>query len=127
MNLSGAHPIIKNTWETVLPSAARTTTQTVDVNNISGTGCVVILDMTVVGTGSVTLTIKGRDPLSGKVYTILTGAAVTTNSTNVYKVFIGVTAAANAAVSDVVPYGVEILVTANNANAATYSVSIQFI
>lgn len=110
------------TW---LPSVARTITQTSDdFRNVSSRGIHVVLDMTVVGTGSVTLTIQGKDVASGKYYTLLAGAAVTTNSTNVYKVGPALTAAANAVANDIVPAVFRLLVTANNANAATYSVGL---
>lgn len=117
-----------NTNVILLASASRTTTQTsADITNYNHAGIHVVLDMTVVGTGSVTLTIDGKDGVSGKYYTILSGAAVTTNSTNVYKVYPGITAAANASASDVLPRTFRIVVTANNANAATYSVGYSLI
>jgi hypothetical protein len=113
----------------VLVSAARTTTQTgSDLVNYNGRGTlVVVLDMTVVGTGSVTLSIEGKDVVSGKYYTILTGAAVITDSTNVYRVGVGLTPVANATVSDFIPRTFRVNVTANNANAATYSVGASLI
>lgn len=108
---------------TVLASASRTTTQTQgDQTNYNHRGIIVVLDMTVVGTGSVTLEIDGKDPVSGKYYAILTGAAVTTNSTNIYRVYPGLTASANATVNDVLSRTWRVKVTANNSNAATYSV-----
>lgn len=108
---------------TLLASAARTTTQTgSDITAYNARGIHVVLDMTVVGTGSVTLTIEGKDSVSGKYYTLLAGAAVTTNSTNVYKIYPGLTAAANAAANDHLPRTFRINVTANNANSASYSV-----
>lgn len=117
-----------NTNVSLLASAARTTTQTgADTANYNARGIHVVLDMTVVGTGSVTLTLEGKDEVSGKYYTVLSGAAVTTNSTNVYKVYPGLTAAANAVASDVLPRTFRISVTANNANAATYSVGYSLI
>lgn len=82
----------------------------------------VILDMTVVGTGSVTITINGKDPASGKYYLLLAGAAVITNSTNRYRVGQTLAASANAIAQDYLPATFQIVVTANNANAATYSV-----
>ena len=113
---------------TLLASASRTTSQTgADTTNYNHAGIHAVLDMTTVGTGSVTLTIQGKDEASGKYYTILAGAAVTTNSTNVYKVYPGITAAANASASDVLPRTFRIIVTANNANAATYSVGYSLI
>lgn len=131
--LVGAAGLVFNgtTWERVrgisevthLASASRTTTQTgADVANVGYKGIKVVLDMTVVGTGSVTLAIQMKDAVSGKYVTILTGAAVITNVTNVYTVYPGITAAANVSASDILPKTFRILVTANNANAATYSV-----
>jgi archaellum component FlaF (FlaF/FlaG flagellin family) len=108
---------------TLLASASRTTTQTsADITTYNAAGIHVVLDMTVVGTGSVTVSINGKDSVSGKFYTILAGAAVTTNSTNVYKIFPGATVTANVSANDHLPRVIQIVVTANNANAATYSV-----
>lgn len=109
----------------VLESASRTTTTqgtSVDLRNENMRGVHVILDVTTPGTGSVTLSIEGKDAVSGEYYTLLTGAAVTTDSTNVYKVYPGLTASANAVVSDIVPHQWRVKVTHNNANAITYSV-----
>lgn len=112
----------------ILASGARTTTQTgTDQTNYNHRGIHVVLDMTTVGTGSVTLSIEGKDVVSGKYYAILTGAAVTTNSTNVYKIYPGLTGAANATASDILPRTFRITVTANNANSATYSVGASLI
>jgi hypothetical protein len=108
---------------TLLASAARTTTQTsADITTYNAVGIHVVLDMTVVGTGSVTVSINGKDSVSGKFYTILAGAAVITNSTNVYRIFPGATVTANVSANDHLPRVIQIVVTANNANAATYSV-----
>ena len=100
-----------------------TTTQTgADQTNYNGRGVIVVLDMTNVGTGSVTIAIQGKDSVSGKYYTLLTGAAVATNSTNVYTVYPGVTVAANVSASAPLPRTWRVVVTANNANATTYTV-----
>jgi hypothetical protein len=108
---------------TYLASAARTTTQTQgDQLNNGWRGMLVVLDMTVVGTGSVTLTIQGKDAASGKYYTLLAGAAVVTNVTNVYYLFPGGPVAANVSANMELPRTFRLLVTANNANTATYSV-----
>lgn len=106
-----------------LVSASRTTTQTqADQTNPGYRGIAVTLDMTVVGTGSVTLEIDVKDPVSGKYVALLTGAAVTTNSTNVYTLFPGAPATANVSANAQLWKTFRIKVTANNANAATYSV-----
>jgi hypothetical protein len=114
-------------FKTILASASRTTTQNSPTFAIGDRRfCHVVLDMTVVGTGSVTVSIEGYDKVSGKWYTILAGAAVVANSTNVYKVGPGLPATANVSANDALPGLVRITVTANNANAATYSVGACF-
>lgn len=110
-----------NIEATALASAARTTTQTVAVTNYNGRAIHVILNVTSAGTGSITLSIQGLDPVSGNAYTLLSGAAVTTNSTNVYKVGPGLTAAANSVANDYLPRSMQLTITANNANSMTYS------
>ena len=114
-----------NETVTLLASAARTVTATsADLVSYNGVGYMdVILDMTVVGTGSVTVTINGKDPASGKYYPLLAGAAVITNVTNVYTLNPHLaTAVANVSAQKAIPRVFQIVVTANNANTATYSV-----
>jgi hypothetical protein len=121
-----------STWErrrsneeaTLLASGARTTTQTgADITNYNGIAAlIVVLDVTSAGTGSITLTIEGKDSASDKYYTILSGVAVTTNSTNRYRVGPNLAAAANSVAQDYLPRVFRITVTANNANSVTYSV-----
>jgi hypothetical protein len=108
---------------TLLASASRTTTQTsADLPTFNCRDLTVTLDMTVVGTGSVTVSILGKDSASGKYRTLLAGAAVITNTTAVYKVGPEIAAAANLIAQDYLPPLIRIVVTANNANPATYSV-----
>jgi hypothetical protein len=117
-----------NENRTLLASAERTTTQTsADLVNYNAKGLHIVLDMTAVGTGSVTLTVQGKDEVSGKYYTILAGAAVITDVTMVYKVYPGAVVAANVSANDVLPRTFRVLVTANNANPATYSVGYSLI
>lgn len=105
----------------ITASGATSTQTSPDQTNHNGKGVVVVLDMTTVGTGNVTLTIQGKDTASGKYYTLLAGAAVTTNVTNTYTVYPGITATANVSASNIVPRVWRIQVTANNANATTYT------
>ena len=85
-------------------------------------GLKVILTTTAIGTGSITVSIQGKDPASGTYFTILAGAAVVTNTQNVYTVFPGAPVAANVSANDELPATWRIVVTANNANPATYTV-----
>lgn len=107
----------------ITPQVGATTTYTgPDFSNQQARGVVVVLVTSAIGTGSVTLSIQGKEPGAGSYYTLLAGAAVVTNTTNRYTVYPGLTAAANVTVSDVLPKTWRILVTANNANPATYTV-----
>jgi hypothetical protein len=113
---------------TVLASAARTTTQTqADQTNLSGKGITIVVDVTTAGTGSITMTINVKDSVSGKYITLLSGAAITTNSTTRYRVYPGLTAAANSVASDVLGRTWRIVITHNNANTITYSVGAEVI
>ena len=113
---------------TGLASAARTaTTNSGDLINYDGRGLFVVVDVTNAGTGSITLTIQGKDAVSGQYYTLLVGAAITTVSTNVYRVYPGLTASANSVASDILPRTYRLLVTHNNANSITYSVGASVI
>ncbi len=91
------------------------------------TALIVVLDMTSVGTGDVTVTIEGKDSASGKYYTILAGTNITSNSTNRYRVGPNLAAATNSVAQDYLPRVFRIVVTANNANSATYSVGYNLV
>lgn len=118
-----------NTDVILLASGSRTTTQTsADQTNFNARGIKVILDVTVVAAApSVTVSIQAKDPASGKYYTLLTGAAVVTAVTNVYTIYPALVAAANVVANDVLPRTFRVIVTANNANAAIYSVGYSLI
>lgn len=111
------------TW---LPSGARTTTQTSPDFVSQGCNAVhVVLDVTVSSASpSVTVTINGKDTASGKYYLLLSGAAVTTSVTNVYKVGTGLPVTGNVSANDMLPEVFQVVVTANNSNSGTYSVGV---
>jgi len=104
--------------------AAVTTTQTIpDLRNLACRGIKVFLKTTVIGTGSITVTINHKNPADGTYTLALSGAAVITNVVNVYTVYpTGIAAVANVTAVDAITEFVQIVITANNANAATYSV-----
>lgn len=112
----------------LINASGATTSQTgADQTNYNGRGVIAVLDMTNAGTGSVTLTIQGKDAASGKYYTLLAGAAVTSNSTNVYTVYPGAPATANVSANSPLPRTWRVITTANNANACTYKVGASII
>src|SRR5688572_10560055 len=94
-------------------SAARTATPTsAEFSTSSARGAHIIIDVTAVtDTPSVTPRLDGYDGLSGKWYTLLTGAAITATGTTVLKIYPGITAAANAAASDFVPNRCRLVMT----------------
>ena len=109
-----------STW---LASASRTTTQTsADIDTSNFQNLIVTVVTTVIGTGSITLTINAKDPASGTYRLLLAGVPITTNTTNVYKVTRNLAAVANVSALDDLPEFIQLVMTANNANAATYSV-----
>jgi hypothetical protein len=109
--------------KTLLASAARTaSTDSGDLLNDQHRGVVVVIDVTAAAaTPSVVFTVQGKDPLSGKYYDILASAAVVATGTTVLKVYPGITAAANAAVSDVVPQHWRVKAVAADSDSLTYS------
>jgi len=113
----------ENATDTVLSSAARTASiNSADQTNLNYRGVQVIIDATAASaTPSLTVKIQGKDPVSGKYYDLITSAAITGISTTVLKVYPGITASANAAVSDVLPKTWRVSVTAANTDSITYS------
>ena len=110
---------------TALNVVGATTTQTTqDFKNEWGCGSEIYLNVSNAGTGSITITVQGKDPTSGVYYNVLQGAAVTSNGFTRYQIFPGATTAANVSVNDLMPYTWRIVMTANNANAISYSVGV---
>jgi hypothetical protein len=93
-----------------------------DFVNPNARGVTVYLKTTAIGTGSITVTIQGKDTISGDYYTLLAGAAVITNTVNRYTVYPGIPVVANVTASDVLPYTWRISVASNNANPVTASI-----
>ena len=86
-------------------AAAAASINGLDMENMSGIGAQIVIDVTAITgtTPSVVVTVEGKDPVSGKYYTILASASITTVSTTVLRIFPGATASANLAANDVLP------------------------
>lgn len=115
------------TTDQFLPAGTAASLGPTDFVNKGARGVVVYLKTTAIGTGSVTVTIQGKDAQSGDYYTLVAGAAVITNTVNRYWVFPGAAVTANVSANDCLPQLWRIKVTANNANAATYSVGFSLL
>lgn len=117
-----------NSLVATIPLAGYATAQDTGIlNNYGCKGIKVVLNVTNAGTGSITMNIRGYDLPSTTYYTILQGAAVTTNSVNIYTVYPGLTAVANVTANDVMPSLINVRVTTNNSNPITYSVGVYLI
>jgi len=117
----------KNT-SVVYASAARTATPTAVTKRVDRwRGCVLLISVTAVtATPSVVPKIEGV--LSdGTVYALVTGAAITATGQTAIKVYPGITAAANVAVSDVLPQTIKITFTHGDADSITYSADLVLI
>ena len=117
---------------TAYSEVAAIATPTVTRMNTPGfRGAIVIIDLTAFDTAaSITPTIRGFDPVSGKTWDILVGPAIVALSEaapTVLRVHPDLTATTNVIAKDVLPPNWEIVVTHNNANSHTYTVSAQLI
>lgn len=118
---------------TVLASASQTTTQTVRITNNECSGVLLVVDVTSAGTGSITpqVNIFGDAETTSGIYW-KAAAAITTTSINFYLFYPQgsdtVTALAGSRVlerlSIPMPNTFNLIITANNANAMTYSVAL---
>lgn len=84
----------------------------VDITGLTGT------------TPSLTVTIRGRDPVSGKAYTILASAALTANGTTILTVYPGIPATANVSANDVLPAHWDLLLTLGGTGGPTVTCTI---
>ena len=116
---------INNANGSVLQPAARTTTATSDTfTNRSASRLHLVIDVTVTpGVDTVTPKIEGYDPISGKYYTLLTGAAISSTGTTILKIGPGLAASANVSAADFLPRAWRVVMTHSAATSFTYSVA----
>ena len=114
----------------VLPSASRTTDQTVGVSAIAhgnhARSVAFIIDITDLeaGTPSITVSIRFIDPASGKTFNILTSAALGAVASTVLRVTPYLNAVANLTAQDMVPEVLEVFVNHADAQPITYSIGL---
>lgn len=103
--------IVSNSPQTIeLPTSAGLSytlassgTNTPDLGNPNCRGVVVFANVTAGATPSLTVTIQGKDPVSGTYYTILTGTAITSNTNAAIRVYPGIAVSAGSTASDILP------------------------
>lgn len=88
-------------------------------------GCTVVFNVTAVpGVDTVTLTIEGKDPVSGVYFTLLTAAARVATGTDVLTVYPGVTETANVDFSGILPDTYRVRVIHSAGTNFTYSIGV---
>lgn len=113
----------------VFASEARTATPTavtLKVPQEAEAASVVVEVTAAADTPSVVFAFNLVDPTSGTVVAILTSAAVTAVSSNIYKISPHLTASANLIAKDHLPPLLQITATHADADSITYSASIHF-
>jgi hypothetical protein len=112
---------------TVLASAARTAAiNSSDQTNYNARTLYLTWDITAATTGTLTLTIKYKDTLSGKYVTLLASAAQTGVGTVALKVGPDLTATANLIAKEALPRLWRAEVTGSDGSSWTYSVSANY-
>jgi hypothetical protein len=112
---------------TVLASAARTAAiNSSDQTNYNARTLYLTWDITAAATGTLTLTIKYKDSLSGKYVTLLASAAQAGTGTVTLKVGPDLTAAANTVAKEALPRLWRAEVTGSDGSSWTYSCSANY-
>lgn len=120
-------PFPSNT--TILASAARTTAQSENFENIlPGARLALVINVTVLTAGaSITPKIRMRDPIVPTEFVdLITGAAIVATGRTVLRVGPGLTAAANLVVNDLVPALLNFSMAVADTKSVTYSVAACF-
>lgn len=86
-------------------TAAAAGSSSADMENQFGSAAHVVIDITAIsGVGaSLTVTVEGKDPTSGKYYTIIASAALMAVATTVLRIFPAVVVAAGVSANDFLP------------------------
>lgn len=109
---------------TLLVSAARTAdAASADQDQSNFGGGHIIVNVTAAVTSTLTVTIQGKDPISGSYYTILAGTALTGTGMQILKVFPGIAGVAGGSVSDTLPDSWRVNAVKGDASSWTYSIA----
>lgn len=107
----------------ILPSASRTASvNSSALVNRNHRGIHVITNITVIPSGSITVTLQALDNLSGEWYNLLVGPAYTTTGVKLLKLYPGIATIPNGAASDILPRNYRVSVAAADTTAITYSI-----
>lgn len=108
---------------TLLASAARTvTTVSPDQTNFNSSGGHILINVTAITTSNLTVTVQGKDPVSGVYYDLLVGLTITATGLQVLKVCPDITASTGASARDLLPRTFRVSCAKGDASSWTYSV-----
>lgn len=101
------------TLNAMILTAASANANGTDITNPSGRSAVVVIDITAITgtTPTCVVTVQGKDPISGKYYTILASASLTATGTTVLRIDPSLTAAANLVAADLMPAEFRVIAT----------------
>ena len=114
----------------VYPSADRTAAPTlVDLDNYSAKGVVVFINVSAVGApgGTVTVTVQGKDQISGNYFTILASVGLGGVAFTKLTVDPTMAASANSIAKFIIPRKWRILVEHTDTNHITYSIGASLV
>jgi hypothetical protein len=103
--LNAGGPNSETTLATLTAQGAQTNTATPDQVNPAARGLMLAIDITAITgtTPTLTVTIQGKDPASGKYYTLLASAALNATGTTILTIYPGLVAAANTVAVNIMP------------------------
>jgi hypothetical protein len=105
-------------------TATAASTNGPDQENTSCRSGVMVVDVSAITGGSATFTLQGKDPHSGKYYTILASAAATTIQTIVMRVDSAMSVATNLVAADLIPRTWRAIYTQGTSAVVTVSASM---
>lgn len=96
---------LQNLAVEILPSAARSAAEVVstDQTNSGWRGAHIIVNVSAFSSGTYTLYVQGKDPVSGTYYNILVGSALAATGISIYKIYPGISTVANGSAADILP------------------------
>ncbi len=122
-------PFFRNIEQTIFPSASRTASvDSADIINSNFKGAHFIVDVSdLTDTPFITVTIQGKDPISGNYYDILISNTVNLVDTFLLRIYPGAFDSPNVSVPDILPNTFRVRVANGNSDPITYSISVLFV
>ncbi len=114
--------------ELLASAAVSSTVSSSDETNHNSKGAHFIIDVSAIASaGTITVSIQGKDSISGNYYDILVGSTITATGTTALKVYPGIGQIPNGSASDILPRTFRVTCTYGGSGTITYSVSCSLI